>query len=304
MRFIPPTHEQRITAAGLTSRLPELLRLALEPHDDFEPVPHPGPHDWLANHEERGQNFEQFVRSRPNRPDSRHQNLYLQPLYSVDESEAPALDRLQNFMAAFFMTKVKVLPCLKLLPTDIAHRRNPVSGQMQLLTGDILSMLTKRIPEDAFALLGITLTDLYPDPKWNFVFGEASMRDRVGVYSFARYDPRFYGPVPGTDVGQLILRRSCKVLAHETTHMFGVKHCIWYRCLMNGSNHMDESDARPLHLCPVDLRKLQWSIGFNIAERYRRLRDFHQAEGFSDEAGWLDKRIGFLELHEQDANGP
>lgn len=32
--------------------------------------------------------------------------------------------------------------------------------------------------------------------------------------------------------------------------------CIWYRCLMNGSNHLGEADARPLHLCPVDLRKL------------------------------------------------
>jgi archaemetzincin len=86
--------------------------------------------------------------------------------------------------------------------------------------------------------------------------------------------------------------------------MFGMEHCIWYRCLMNGSNHMDESDARPLHLCPVDLQKLQWSIGFNIAERYRRLREFHREECFLDEAGWLDKRIRFLELHEQDDNAP
>jgi hypothetical protein len=28
---------------------------------------------------------------------------------------------------------------------------------------------------------------------FNFVFGQASLNDRVGVYSFARYDPAFYG---------------------------------------------------------------------------------------------------------------
>jgi archaemetzincin len=173
-----------------------------------------------------------------------------------------------------------------------------------LLTGDILSLLRTRFPDDAFALLGITMTDLYPDPKWNFVFGEASLQDGVGVYSFARYDPRFYGDAPGADFGNLILRRSSKVLAHETGHMFGMEHCIWYRCVMNGSNHLEESDARPLHLCPVELRKLQWSIGFDVVERYRRLRDFDRQAGFLDEAVWLDKRIHLLARHAENDEAP
>jgi archaemetzincin len=142
------------------------------------------------------------------------------------------------------------------------------------------------------------MTDLYPDSNWNFVFGQASPHDRVGVYSFARYDPRFYGQEAAADSRKLVLRRSCKVLAHETGHMFGIDHCVWYRCLMNGSNHLEESDARPLHLCPVDLRKLQWSIGFNAVERYRRLRDFHRQAGFEDEAQWLDRRLRHLAPHD------
>ena len=93
---------------------------------------------------------------------------------------------------------------------------------------------------------------------------------------------------------KLVLRRSVKVLAHETGHMFGLQHCIWYRCPMNGSNHLQEADARPLHLCPVDLRKLQWSIRFDVVERYRGLRDFYRQAGFKDEATWLDRRIQFL----------
>ena len=77
--------------------------------------------------------------------------------------------------------------------------------------------------------------------------------------------------------------------------MFGIEHCTWYRCLMNGSNHLVESDARPLHLCPVDLRKLQWSIGFDVAERYRRLLEVETRAGFSDETAWLERRLGFIE---------
>jgi archaemetzincin len=189
------------------------------------------------------------------------------------------------------MMEVVVLPPSDWTQDHLTSRRNPWTGQTQLLTSDILNALEARLPKDGFALLGITMTDLYPDPSWNFVFGQASTRDRVGVYSFARYDPRFYGQAPSADSRMLMLRRSLKVLAHETCHMFGIEHCVWFRCLMNGSNHLAESDARPLHLCPVDLRKLQWSIGFEVVERYRRLRDFHRQTGFEDEGQWLDKRL-------------
>ncbi len=84
------------------------------------------------------------------------------------------------------------------------------------------------------------------------------------------------------------------MLAHETSHMFGLAHCTFFNCLMNGSNHLAESDRRPLHLCPVCLRKLQWSVGFDVRERYRALERVARAEGFADEADWLSKEIRIL----------
>lgn len=48
---------------------------------------------------------------------------------------------------------------------------------------------------------------------------------------------------------------------------------------MNGSNHLDESDGRISELCPVCLRKLQHSIGFDILERYRALLKFSSLAG-------------------------
>jgi archaemetzincin len=76
--------------------------------------------------------------------------------------------------------------------------------------------------------------------------------------------------------------------------MFGLKHCVFFNCLMNGSNHLSESDARPLHLCPVDLRKLRHSVGFDPEARYRRLLDFSRNVGFDDESAWLEKRLRYL----------
>ena len=189
-RFKPPTPSQRVAAIGSTGALPDELRRALEPGQYFQPVPQPEPDDWLANHPEPGQAFEQFVRSRPNQPDRHRSKLYLQPLGTFDESLAPSLDQLRRFTAAFFTMDVRVLPPLDLGRSHITSRRNPWTGQVQLLTGDVLDLLKTRLPEDAFALLGVTMMDLYPDPNWNFVFGQASLRDRVGVYSFTRYAPQ------------------------------------------------------------------------------------------------------------------
>ncbi len=294
MDFRTPSAADRLAAIGPLAGLPEPVRRALDPQQDFQPLPPPRPNDWLANHPEPGQTFEQFVDSRPNRPAPKRNVLCLQPLGVFDARRSPPLESLRRFAAAFFMVETRLMPPADIGKHRIRSRRNPWTGQPQLLTVDILEALRHIIPADAFAVLGITMTDLYPDPRWNFVFGQASLDDRVGVYSFARYDPQFYGEPPEAGAGKALLRRSAKVLAHETGHMFGIQHCIWYRCLMNGSNYLGESDARPLHLCPVDLRKLYWSIGFNVIERYRRLQEFARSAGFNDEAEWLERRIRYI----------
>lgn len=60
---------------------------------------------------------------------------------------------------------------------------------------------------------------------------------------------------------------------------------------MNGSNHIAESDASPLHLCPVDLHKLLSSIGFDPIARYAHLRDFCREAGFKDEVQWIETQL-------------
>jgi len=291
MNFKPPTAAERLSAIGSTKGLPEILRKALDPGKDFKLIPTPKPGDWLAEHRETGQSFNDFVKSKPNRPDKTRSKIYLQPLGEFPKGKIAFLERLRDYAAAYFAIKVQVLPRLALSDQTITTRTNPYTGNRQILTVDVLFLLKKHVPADAFCVLAITMEDLYPDPSWNFVFGQASLRERVGVYSFARYDPAFYGNKRNKDYEKTLLRRSCKVLAHETSHMFGLQHCIYFKCVVNGSNHLRESDSRPLHLCPVCLHKLQHSIRFNIVERYSNLFHFYREVGFDDEAQWLAGRL-------------
>lgn len=286
-----PTPAQSLRTIGSTRGLPKALQRALDPGGDFDRIPDPRPGDWLAQHAEAGQPFDDFVRSRPSKPDGLRNRIYLQPLGEFAKGRSPSVDTLKEYATSYFGMDVEVLPSLSIGSRALTTRINPITGNRQILTGDILALLNRKPPADAFCVLAITMEDLYPHPSWNFVFGQASLRERVGVFSFARYDPAFYGDERGEDYEEVLLRRSCKVLVHEVGHMFSLAHCIFFRCVLNGSNHLQESDSRPLSVCPVCLRKLQFSIGFDVVDRYHRLLRFYRKIRFDDEARWVANRL-------------
>ena len=287
------SEEERRTALGPTEDLPASLRRALSP-EGFAPLSRPGPHDWLAAHPEPGQSFGEYVRSRPNRPGGRRAILYLLPLGEGARGAGPAPERIRAYAEAFFVMPARLLPAVPLEAVGATTRVNPHTGKRQLLTTDILSFLVGRLPGDAFCLAAFTMEDLYPEPSWNFVFGQASLRERVGVYSFARYDPAFHGEPRGPNYERVLLRRSLKVMAHEVSHMFGLPHCVYYACGLNGSNHLAEADSRPPHLCPVCLRKLWHGVGFDVVRRYEALESFYRAAGLGEEVAWVRGRLTAL----------
>ena len=293
MGFVRADAAQRVRAIGSLEGLPTQLERALSADGDFDPIPEPGPGDWLNVARERGQTFERFTRATSNRPAEAAQQIYLRPVGDFPPRHRQLLQQLQEFGSEFFVRELRLLPPLVVEGSRIATRRNRFTDVLQLKTRDILPALAQSIPPDAWCVLGVTAYDLYPHDRWSFVFGEALLDDQVGVFSVVRYDPEFYGK-PVADPS-LLLRRSCKVLAHEACHMFGIEHCVFFSCPMNGSNHLAESDRRPLHLCPVDLRKLQWVLGFDVTERYRRLLAFWRQVGVDDEVAWIQRRLDFIE---------
>ncbi|WP_367875105.1 archaemetzincin [Luteolibacter sp. Populi] len=290
--FTTPTKQGLEQAVGPLSGLDAKTRRAFTDAGEFQAKKYPGVLDWLTQHEEKGQTYGQYLASRANLPDASRRKLYILPIGTFEKGLAPDLELLRSYTAAFYHPlEVVLLPAVPDKEVPAQERINTMSAKKQWKSTDILGWLPKKLPADGYAMLAVTMTDLYPDENWNFVFGQASLRRRVGVFSFARYHPGWAGEKPGAATGTLVLRRAAKVLTHEMGHMFGIQHCIHYECNMNGANHLDEADATPMELCPVCLRKLHHAIRFDPVTRYEKLQRFHEANGLEAESQWIKTRL-------------
>src|SRR4030095_5299095 len=103
MGFTSPNEKTIRDAIGDVSQLPVQLQRALaSDRDAFEPIPKPGPGDWLALHQEQDQKLEQFKASSPKRPAPNRTIIYFHPLGNFAAKRSPSLEKLREFAAAFF----------------------------------------------------------------------------------------------------------------------------------------------------------------------------------------------------------
>ena len=257
-----------------------------------EPLPPPQPGDWRAGHPEKGRTFRQYLAANPVRRGADLSTIYLCLVGEFDTAQQSVVGRMAEYLGLFFDAPVVTR---RRVPTaDVparAKRKHPDWGDRQLLSTYVLhGLLEPDRPDDALAYLAVTASDLWPGEGWNFVFGQANVRRRVGVWSIYRNGD----PGPGEDAYRVCLRRTVMTAAHETGHVLTMSHCTAFRCLMNGSNHQQERDGRPLYLCPVCLRKLCWNLQVEPAAYLRRLAEFHGRHGL-DGADWLAAAVGTLE---------
>ena len=171
---------------------------------------------------------------------------------------------------------------------------------------DIQKCLQRTIPRNSYCSVGISWTDLYPSEDLNFVLGEAHSALNAGVLSFGRFEPKAYKdgqvPPPIENFDGKLLWRMLKVLSHETCHIFGLAHCVYFECNMNESTSLPEATSQPLYLCPVCLRKLQKVCKFDLKERYTLLlkfleeiiSEYHDCDKFIITIKWLRRCIDLL----------
>ncbi len=251
------------------------------------------PGDWLAEHAEAYQSYQSYVASDPVRPTNARSSIVLQPLGPFSAKGHELLAAVREHAAIFFSIEVSTAPAI---PLPNAGRRVRTTGGHrfeQHHTDTILKALAARLPNRAVAYLGVTEADLYPEPSWNFVFGEATLTERVGTYSFARFLPPFAAGRTPADFVKAV-RRSVQLLSHETGHVFSLPHCVRFECVMNGSNSLAESDRAPVELCPDCLQKLAYALKFDPIQRYRRLAGFFTAHHLDLEAEWITRRLARL----------
>lgn len=246
----------------------------------------PQPGDWLHHFPEREQSFQAYRGSEPTRPTAQRSKIYVLPIGKVPEERHLSL--VLEHLGLFFAQQVKTLPAI-----DLPRRGRRTSAMGVQYDGDewLDHVLEPRLPKDALCLLGLTYSDL-TTRTLNFVFGLASLEERVGAHSFHRLRRSTSG---GGEVSERhYLTRSFDIIAHETGHMFSLPHCVEHECLMNGVNSLDELDRSTHALCNVCLMKLQWNLGFNVRHRYEQLRDFYRKNHMAQLASWYQSRIDFV----------
>ena len=253
-----------------------------ELHSEMGPVQRG---DWLSSHKEPGQTFKQYLSNSPVKITRKRDKLYVLPLGEFNQKQKQIVELSAEFLSLYFSCDTKVMDTLSLddaIPED-ARRVHPSWGVRQIQSLYVLNkVLPKRLPKDAVALIAFTTSDLYPDEKWNFVFGQASLKERVGVWSLFRNGD------PETEF-EKCLERTLKTATHETGHMFSIQHCIAYNCNMCGSNSLEESDRRPIYLCPECLPKVWWATKANPESRFKNLAEFCTRNGLLKYAGFYQQ---------------
>ena len=251
----------------------------------FKPMGKPEAYDWLGSHNEPGQTFDEYLDSDPVKPTKERQKIYVLPLGTFTPQQKKIIDVTAGYLEAFYDMPVAQMAA-KSIKRPLSMKNSRISRQThkeQIRSSYILDEVLKPIlPADGAALLAFTADDLYPDTSMSYVFGQASLENRVGVWSLYRLSDK-------ADY-DTFLRRTLKIAAHETGHMFSMKHCTKYECVMSGTNHLAETDSRPIDACPECMAKICWLADIAPAERYKRLDAFCRKNGLLKEANEFKRK--------------
>ena len=247
--------------------------------------------EWLAEHNEPGQTFQQWLDSAPTIPTPQRHALLVQPLGKFNPVQRRIVKHTAAYLGHFFGLQTQILEDLPLsVVRRKSRRRHPQTGKPQIHSGAVLDVLRRRLPRRAAAYIAFTVHDLWPGDGWNYVFGQASLDHRVGVWSLHR----FGDPSASKEAFKQVLLRTLKLAVHETGHMFSIEHCTAHECVMGGSNSLDETDRQPVWLGPQCMAKVVWAAKLDARERYHKLASFMTHHGFAEQARFFQASIASL----------
>ena len=156
-----------------------------------------------------------------------------------------------DFSDLFVLTQIKS-HLSEIIPTKIIYKKinNNLSDyfhkeRQQYNAGRIIEAYTsgKKINKSII----LTSVDLYI-PIFTFVFGLAKLNGEVGIVSAHRLSNEFYG-LPGNE--KLFRTRLLKEIIHELGHLYNLRHCNNYICVMASSTTVDDLDIKHTEFCAL-----------------------------------------------------
>lgn len=269
----------------------------------YSHIPIPTSSDWLYQHKETGQSFKIYSTGMINQPSKLHDTIFLNILDNNEEVFNQELINNTIILIEAYYPGIKVSLMDKNHSFEDLKVHSRQNGEyLQYNASQTVDALGKIIPKKrGLLVVGMTSYDIYPREDWNFVYGLANKMEGAGVFSFRRYiDHIAYKIKDREKLNIMIFKLVSMVMIHEIGHLFGLAHCIYYDCKMNGSNHLEESFSRSLFLCPVCLRKIHFNLRFDIKKRYEGLKEAlsilnSRFEIYTKEIEWLEARIKLIQ---------
>lgn len=109
------------------------------------------------------------------------------------------------------------------------------------------------------------------------------------------------------DARTTYLLRVCRTASHEIGHCFGIDHCMFLACNMQGTCSLPEDNRQPPYLCPVCEAKLTYAVTKESAHsvsgwkqaRHEAISNFCVSTGgaFAPLAAWTRSILGEMEAH-------
>ena len=238
--------------------------------------------DWQTDNKPKKQTYQAYINSKPTSSTTQRNKIHLQTFGQFTHKEQNIIEITAEYLRIFYDLEVKILPTQSLdtIPKS-AQRINQHTQENQILSTYLLSsILLPQLPDSAAVYIGFTPSDLYPSSSWNYVFGQANLRKRTGIWSIYR----FGNPDLSEEAFKLALTRTIKTASHEIGHIFSLRHCVDYQCAMARSNHLRDLDKNPVHFCPTCTAKICTNLTIDLAEHYKNLNFFWQKNGFDEQA--------------------
>lgn len=165
-KFVVPNESERIQAIGLTGESTFLKKIITKNINNFyEVIENPQDGDWLKQHKEFGQTYTDFQYScNKNNPKN---IIYLVSLSFCNKNQMNS-DFINSFKilcdSYFYGFKFKLVhKMVNLIYDQIKTKMNVDTGKIQLCANQIISILSKEIFKDAYAIVAFTDQDLYQD---------------------------------------------------------------------------------------------------------------------------------------------
>lgn len=235
-------------------------------------------------------NLVDYIKSKPNKPNEEKKVIYLLPFGNIKPEIDSMIHNNVKYLEAFFQLPVKILPEVtfeeilknaniktRLVPEDDYYYFSKMKGEVphtenlreQIEASSFMNeYMLKNKPKDAVVVLGVTEQDIYI-PKYNFLFGNSSLKDGVGVVSTYRLVD--YGPETENTIR--------KVTSKQITNMFSIENVKDYECLLNFHNNIESQINGKYYLSPRALEKLKYAIGFDYNKRFKDLEQFWETNG-------------------------